>query len=310
MIDMHASPAIHVLDLDGSLLPQKELLTQPRLDLHLHSLQTWGPRVRLVCGFRRFRKLMATVAPMLSATSGTSIIFPGSGDFHHVSLGLIERLTTACNLLVLDAHPDWMRGLPILHCGTWLYHAARLPAVVTVYHLGGQTDFDNRFSALAPWRLLQNGKIKVISAARRFTRGRWKRTEHESLRPSPSEPASPQRIETIVRRFGDDLAARPLYISIDKDVLCTAEAVTNWDSGCLTLAEVTGAIRCFQAAARGRLIGADIVGDWSPVRARGVIARASHHLEHPCMDVHPAEAAILNQRANLALLAALLDGTA
>ncbi|HVP12199.1 MAG TPA: arginase family protein [Phycisphaerae bacterium] len=250
---------------------------------------------------------MATVEPLLPPIPQAAIVFVGSGDFHHVSLGLVGRRREPCNLLVLDAHPDWMRGVPFLHCGTWLYHAARLPNVATVYHVGGQIDFDNHFRWLAPWSLLQSGKIKVISAARRFHGGRWETTNHQPLRANPDEPVLPSRVEALFGRDRADLAARPLHISIDKDVLCAAEAASNWDCGCLTLAEVTGVIRHFLAAAHGRLVGADIVGDWSPVRVRGPVAMALHHFEHPRVAIASDEATRRNLRANLALLAALLE---
>jgi arginase family enzyme len=304
---MTIQPAIHVLDLDGSVLSQKHLLMHPSLQVRVHRLQSWGPRIRLACGFRRFHKLMAAIEPILPRTSEPAIVFGGSGDFHHLSLGLIKRLPGPCNLLVLDAHPDWMCGVPFLHCGTWLHHAAHLPIVGRVYHVGGRTDFDNFYRWMAPWRLLRSGRIKVIPAARRFHRGRWQTIDHESLRSSPDEPASPARIEALAGKAREDLAERPLYVSIDKDVLSADEAASNWDCGCLTLAETTAVVRHFLAAAGGRLMGADIVGDWSSVHIRALAARALHHLEHPRMSVHPDEAARRNERANTALLAALLE---
>jgi len=67
--------------------------------------------------------------------------FYGSGDFHHVSLALLRRLREPFNLLVLDNHPDWMRGVPFLHCGTWLRHASLLPMGAAHLPLGGEVDF-------------------------------------------------------------------------------------------------------------------------------------------------------------------------
>src|SRR5262249_9849025 len=143
----------------------------------------------------------------------------GSGDFHHVSLALLRRLRQPVNLLVLDNHPDWMRGVPFLHCGTWLYHAARLPQVVRIFHVGGDVDFDNYYRPMAPWQMLQSGKITVIPARRRFSRGGWASIPHEPLRRETAPVASEQWLEGLIEPFRVDLAARPLYVSVDKDVL-------------------------------------------------------------------------------------------
>src|SRR5262249_4805139 len=51
--------------------------------------------------------------------------------------------------------------------------------------------------------------------------------------------------------------------------------------------------------------GADLLGDWSPVRVRGLLRRALHLTEHPRLAVEAEEAERRNDRANLALLEAL-----
>ena len=62
----------------------------------------------------------------------------GSGDFHHVTLALIRQIREPFNLLVLDKHPDWMRGIPFLHCGTWLRHALRMATLNARFPLRGR----------------------------------------------------------------------------------------------------------------------------------------------------------------------------
>src|SRR5205085_5166162 len=142
-----------------------------------------GPRIRLGCSFGRFRLFERALAATLADEEdvGPALTFYGSGDFHHVSLALLRRLPGPCNLLVLDNHPDWMRGVPFLHCGTWLYHAARLPHVERVFHVGGNVDFDNYYQCMAPWPLLISGKISVYPGVRRFHRGRWKNIPTEPI---------------------------------------------------------------------------------------------------------------------------------
>lgn len=290
-----------ILDLDGSLIRQATLVRHSQAAIL--PLQDWGPDIRLACRFGKFERFQNRLALLTGATrdSGFSLTFLGSGDFHHVSLALLRRLRQPCNLLVLDNHPDWMRGIPFLHCGTWLYHAAQLPAVQRIFHVGGDVDFDNAYRALAPWSLLRSGQIIVAPSRRRFHGRRWADIEHRPLRRRSDEPTQRSTIAEWLNPFRDELAARPLYISLDKDVLTAAESVVNWDSGHLTVREVMDALQAFLEAAGGELAGMDVVGDWSPVRLRGLLRRTLHWTEHPHLPVDPDEAAERNERLNLTL---------
>ena len=229
------------------------------------------------------------------------VTFVGSGDFHHVSLALLRRLTRPFNLLVIDKHPDWMRGVPLLHCGTWLNHAARLPLVRHVFHVGGDLDFDNAYRWLAPWGLLRERRVTVFPARQRFRRGRWANLNHEPLRADPHTPVSGERMEQLLAPHRDELARWPLYVSLDKDVMRADEAVVNWDSGDLALGEVAAVLAGFREAAAD-LAGMDMVGDWSPVEVRGAFRRLLHWLEHPALTVHTDQARQVNEHVNLALL--------
>src|SRR5262245_50234765 len=132
---------VRILDLDGSVRAQTRLR---RYEPSVLAAQHWGPYLRLAVNHRRFRSFERDINDWLDARpAGASLILAGSGDFHHVTLAFLCRIQKPFNLLVLDNHPDWMRGVPFLHCGTWLCHAARLPNVQTVYHVGGNVDFDN-----------------------------------------------------------------------------------------------------------------------------------------------------------------------
>jgi hypothetical protein len=264
----------------------------------------WGPHIRLACSFGRFRRFEKLVAGLFrgEVDERPAWTLCGSGDFHHVSLALLRRQPRPFNLLVLDNHPDWMRGVPFMHCGTWLYHAARLLMVQRIFHVGGDVDFENYYRWMAPWPLLRSGKIAVIPAVRLFRRGPWLRVRHEPLRPAPETPASPERIADLVRPYRAELARWPLYVSLDKDVLRATEAIVNWDSGHLRLEEVCSVLEAFVGASGDRFAGMDTVGDWSPVRLRGGLRWAMHLTEHPSLAVRADEAARRNAQVNLALL--------
>jgi hypothetical protein len=293
---------VRIVDLDGAVAGQAAL--NRRYRPARHDARAWGPAIRLACRRGRFARFERALAGWLGppAERQPALTLYGSGDFHHVSLALVRRLTQPFNLLVVDKHPDWMRGVPFLHCGTWLYHAARLPLVRRVFHVGGDLDFDNGFRWLAPWRMLRTGKVTVLPAIRRFRRGAWAGVRNEPVRPRPEVPTTPARLGELLEPFRPDLGRWPLYISLDKDVMTQSEAAVNWDSGHLTLPEVEMIVQAFLNAAHGRLAGADVVGDWSPVRVHGAVRRLLHLTEHPRLEVDPAEAAARNERTNLFLV--------
>jgi hypothetical protein len=298
---------VRIVDLDGSIPAQRELLAayQPRII----AMVDWGPSIRMACGFRRFRRFQATLDDRLQTRHDESPVCTlfGSGDFHHVSLALLRRQTRPFNLLVLDNHPDWMRRVPFLHCGTWLYHAARLQHVQRIFHLGGDVDFDNSYRWLAPWHQLRQGKIITIPARRGFVRGSWGSIPCEPLRDDPDRPISPRRLEVIVEEHRIYLRTLPLYISIDKDVLVPDAAAVNWDSGHLTLAELCDVLRAFAGAA-GAICGMDCLGDWSPVAVRGGLRHVMHWAMHEHRSIDSRSALRANQRSNLAILDAVNDG--
>jgi hypothetical protein len=292
---------LRILDLDGGLTVQPALRRQRP---EVVPCQGWGPRIRLGCSFGRFRRFEASLSGRLcgSSSAGRWLTFVGSGDFHHVSLALIRRLTEPFNLLVIDNHPDWMRRVPVLHCGTWLWHVCRLPQVRRIYHVGGDVDFDNAYRYLAPWSALKNGRITVFPAIRAYRSGRWSAVCHTPLRADREAQLSLTVMEELLRPHGDDLARWPLYVSLDKDVLGTADAIVNWDSGHLTLGEVRDVLAGFVQAAQGRLAGMDVVGDWSTVTVKGWLRHLLHLTEHPLVRVAPHEALAINDRTNQVLL--------
>jgi hypothetical protein len=252
--------------------------------------------------FRRFeRELTSRIGEQ---DNQPRITFVGSGDFHHLSLALLRRQPRRCNLLVLDNHPDWMRRVPVIHCGTWLAHAACLQQVHRVFHVGGEVDFDNWYRCLAPWKLLRSGRITVLPAIRMFGGKAWQTVPHRPFRESPREPASRAAIEDLVAPWRLELARLPLYVSLDRDVLRADEAVVNWDSGHLVAGEVLTVLKGFLGASAG-LAGMDVVGDWSPVRVKGVLRHLLHWTEHPTLAVDPEQALAVNEDFNLKLLDAV-----
>jgi hypothetical protein len=292
---------LRVLDLDGAVTAQKGLLRRHAPEVL--DLADWGPRLRMTCRFGAFRRFQQRLAELAGDDGGPMLNFLGSGDFHHVTLALIRRIRGPFNLLVIDKHPDWVRGVPVLHCGTWLSHALRLPNLRRVVHAGGDLDFDNLYRLLAPWGELHSGRVTVLPARRLYCKGRWPGIPHAPL--LGGGPIA-EVLEEALRPALGDLGEIPLYVSLDKDALGAAEAVVNWDSGSLGAGEVRDVLDWFIAACGGRFAGMDVVGDWSPVRLHWGLRTLCHWSEHPRLHVNPAAATRINQGYNLALVDHLL----
>jgi hypothetical protein len=291
---------VRILDLDGSVAQQPRLAA---CATDILDADTWGPQLRMACRWEAFARFEVDLARRMNSTRdrAPALSFLGSGDFHHLSLAMVGRVPRRFNLLVIDNHPDWMRGVPFLHCGTWVYHAARLPWVDRVFHVGGEVDFDNYYRHAAPWKLLHSGKIVALPAIRQMTGRRWSRTPHETLRSHPEVVVDRERLEELLGPYRLDLARHPLYVSLDRDVLTAEHAAINWDSGRLTPPEVFDVLDAFRDASQS-LIGMDVVGDWSPVRVRGLGRWLLHMTEHPRDAVDSGAAQRLNEAFNLALI--------
>src|SRR5205085_4994271 len=186
--------------------------------------------VRFACRMRVLREL----APLVDAPPG--VVFMGSGDFHHVSYVLIERLrrlATTIQVVVFDNHPDNMRYPFGIHCGSWVWHVSRLPFVERVHVAGiSSSDVEGMHvweNHLAP---LRSGKVvywcvrRKLGALRRF-----------GARSFDSVSAMLDALQTAVAS-----TPAPIYLSIDKDVLAPGEAQTNWDQGVMLLAELESAV--------------------------------------------------------------------
>jgi hypothetical protein len=83
--------------------------------------------------------------------------------------------------------------------------------------------------------------------------------------------------------FLSDCVARlptaAVWLTIDKDVLTRADAVTNWDQGGMPLDNVLQAIKLI--GERKRLLGVDICGDYSPRVFVDPLRAVLAHLDSP-----------------------------
>jgi len=301
-----------LLSLDGGLETQAGFQAQAA-DAGARRVEArdLGPALRLWTrppAFAALKQRLKSDAP----ANGGDIVFAGSGDFHHVTLLLLQRAIEAAGvqpvtLVHFDNHPDWVKFENGVHCGSWVARASRLAGVSRVISVGlCSGDIEKPAAKGADLTIIADGRVEIFPF-------NAPANAPELVIGDKSWPSISSLGESA---FGDLLKSRiatqAVYVTIDKDVLAPADAVTNWDQGVTRLDFLVTLIQ--RACANTRLIGADIVGDWSPPHYGGVLAkalkRAEALLDQPWRAPDRAHADRVNERANLILLKALSEASA
>jgi len=294
-----------LLHLDDALGPQQSLrervMSAGGRDLDCHDL---GPALRLWSRPAALDQLAARLGEGLPAAEGPRLIFAGSGDFHHVTPLLLRRACEAAGdppvtVVHFDNHPDWVKFENGMHCGSWVGRAARLPGVARVVTVGVcSPDIDRPRSKGADLDLVIDDRVELYpyhaphGAPGLQLCGRdW--PSIESMGEAAFADFLPSRIPT-----------EAVYVTIDKDVLRPQDASTNWDQGRTSEAFLTTLIG--RIADRHRLVGADVVGDWSNAVYGGgllpaLLKRGEALLDQPWTHPDAHAARRLNEAVNLRL---------
>lgn len=196
-----------------------------------------------------------------------SPIFFGSGDFHHLTYSFLKSINdnnknnnkNKITLIVLDNHPDNMRFPFGIHCGSWVYHAAKLDIIKEIYVLG-MTSTDISFSHcyetyLTPFlsKKLFYWSIKTSAKWLKFIG----RNNQQQCFTSAAE-----LVETFAKKYNQNLVENNknyVYLSIDKDVLSEQFLTTNWDQGVFSETNLFDIIKLV----KNYLVGVDICGEYS-----------------------------------------------
>lgn len=206
----------------------------------------------------------ASLREKLGKYPAEGIHFLDSGNYHYMSRIWMEKIREPFRLLVFDNHTDMQPPAfgGILSCGGWIAAGLEeLPKLREVVLVGpGEEEFAEDFAALS----VTDRSVLLYGRSR--------------LRESPR-----QELFSFLRELD---AALPLYVSIDKDVLCPEDACTAWSQGEMRLAELLACLEVLREGIRSRglkVIGADICG------------------ECPCDATVGEEEMLRNDRANAAL---------
>ena len=218
--------------------------------------------------FRYFTSLsnISGISSIASEYLKTKKIFHiGNGDLHHISYAILCALKIPdLHIVVFDNHPDNMIFPFGIHCGSWVYHAAKLPFVsrvsvigITSKDISGINILQNRYYPL------RNGKVnyyclrKVPKITSMFSKGGVKdiRNKRENLH---------EFINSEIIKSGE-----PVYLSIDKDVLSESSARSTWDQGVLSTDEL---MKCIDSFA-DQIVAADICGEISECKFKSFTKR-------------------------------------
>jgi arginase family enzyme len=273
--------------------------------------------LRLFCRRTAAAPALRAIREARERWPGPWLSVAGSGDFHHLSLMLLETLPSSTGpftLVLIDNHPDWFRLPPRYHCGNWVAGALALPSVRGAALIGlDSNDFRKRDMAVCPLDDLASGRLTVVpwNVEEAFAPGRWPRAAAQTGSPvarrlfgsrASFSPISKTGPAAAFERATARLEGQSVYLSIDKDCLHARDAATDWEQGRLSLDDLRQGVALL--CERCRVIGADIFGDKAPSPLQGRLKRLDAGRAGPWRPPTEAEHA-LNEDASLELMSVI-----
>ena len=170
----------------------------------------------------------------IQAFTGKGLHFIDSGNYHYMTRLWLEKLQIPFRLLVFDNHTDMQPPAfgGLLSCGGWIaVSLEELPLLQEVILVGPD---EEAYTQVEPD--LQQ-KVLVLS--------------REKLSTMTTEEK-----EGFFNNLSEDL---PLYVSVDKDVLCKGDASTTWSQGDMHLSELMSFLEL--VLERQNILGMDVCGE-------------------------------------------------
>lgn len=185
---------------------------------------------------------METLRQKLEEFDADGIHFIDSGNYHYMSRIWLEKLNTPFRLVVFVNHTDMQPPAfgGLLSCGGWVAASLEeLPLLKEVLLVGpDQEAFDQTEPVLQE-------KVRFLS--------------RERLREMTME-------EKVL--FFEELSVDlPVYLSVDKDVLCAEDASTTWSQGDMTLEELGQFVAILLE--KQDILGMDVCGECDPDACEG-----------------------------------------
>lgn len=186
------------------------------------------------CSMYVTKEALAKISARIFEYTPTGIHFLDNGNYHYVTELFLKKISEPFSLILFDHHTDMQEPLihELLSCGSWVRDALQtIPNLKFVDLIGPDiqniSEFSKEFS----------GKVRFISASE----------------------LSDLSINLEQAKMLFDASDLPVYISIDKDVLSSIYARTNWNQGDLSLSVLKALLNLLFE--EHRIIGADICGE-------------------------------------------------
>ena len=170
----------------------------------------------------------------IQAFTGKGLHFIDSGNYHYMTRLWLEKLQIPFCLLVFDNHTDMQPPAfgGLLSCGGWIAASLEeLPLLQEVILVGPD---EEAYTQVEP-----DLQQKVLFLSR------------EKLSTMTAEEK-----EGFFNNLSEDL---PLYVSVDKDVLCKGDASTTWSQGDMHLSELMSFLEL--VLERQNILGMDVCGE-------------------------------------------------
>ena len=170
----------------------------------------------------------------IQAFTGKGLHFIDSGNYHYMTRLWLEKLQIPIRLLVFDNHTDMQPPAfgGLLSCGGWIAASLEeLPLLQEVILVGPD---EEAYTQVEP-----DLQQKVLFLSR------------EKLSTMTAEEK-----EGFFNNLSEDL---PLYVSVDKDVLCKGDASTTWSQGDMHLSELMSFLEL--VLERQNILGMDVCGE-------------------------------------------------
>ena len=236
--------------------------------------RTWGPRLR----FSSPPRLVAEFYREHGANLTSPFLLYGSGDFHYLTALRLRRIAGPIVVVSFDNHPDWDVRPPKWGCGGWVNRALELPNVrrVSVWGCGN-------FECWWPHQIFGNRRAERAGVLDVHPWADDRPAKDRERRGAILYDNWREHFEQFLQTAGRE----NVYITIDLDCLNASEAVTNWEAGRFTIADLEWALGKLRASSQ--IVGGDICGAYSPPSYARFKQRFAAEFDHPKIQLPTAD---------------------
>jgi len=303
--------SVRILDFDASVTVQTSLINKyknPPYSVEIIDLKD----IASSCRYLATKKSLAVVKERISGSSSNAITLYGSGDFHHISKVLLSFFNKPLGLIVFDNHPDWHGVSPCISCGSWIAETSKMENIKKILLLGpSSNDLSARGLATAYLKSVENGKLEIFPYEKKPSQAYFRYfndtncfTVKRGIFGSTLCWATlKEKSASFIKEVLGRMPVNDVYVSIDKDCLSKAYALTNWEEGEISIDWLSFALSIIKE--EKNIIGMDVTGEYSPIVIKNPIKNFLSFLDHPKQTAEYIDAAkisAVNETTNLKIL--------